>query len=253
MFSSYKFILIIFVFKIVLNEKSQRQIKAAIFDLDGTLLDTQKLYDEANQLMINKYGNGKSYDIDAKMVNHGAPPSIGNKFLIEAFQIKLSFDELIEKKNQYLQEKVKFCLPTEGAKEITHILKHKYGLKMGLATSSLKSSVDIKLANHQEWIKSDFDFMVTGDDKRVVNGKPNPDIFLLAAKELGVSIEECIIFEDAINGIQAGLNSGAPYVVALPEDIFLKKVDELIYDKTKTELILLKSLKDFDYSLLNKK
>ena len=70
-----------------------------------------------------KYGNGKSYDINAKMVNHGAPPSIGNKFLIEEFKIRLSFDELIEKKNQYLQEKVKFCLPTEGAKEITHILK----------------------------------------------------------------------------------------------------------------------------------
>ena len=250
MLSSWKLIIFFVVFIIELNQYTPRQIKAAIFDLYGTLLDSQKLYDEANQLMINKYGNGKKYDIDAKMVNHGAPPSIGNKFLIETFQIKLSFDELIDKKNQYFTEK--FCEPMEGAKEITHILKHKYGLKMGLATSSLKSSVDIKLRNHQEWINSDFDFIVTGDDKRVIKGKPNPDIFLLAAKELGVSIDECIIFEDAVNGIQAGLNSGAPYVIGLPESFFLEKVKELPYDKERTKLILLKSLKEFDYSLLKK-
>ena len=67
----------------------------------------------------------------------------------------------------------------ELTQEITHILKHKYGLKLGLATSSLKSSVDIKLSNLREWFDSDFEVIITGDDKRVLNGKPNPDIFLL--------------------------------------------------------------------------
>ena len=139
----------------------------------------------------------------------------------------------------------------EGAKEITHIFKHEYGFKMGLATSSLKSSVDIKLSNLREWFDSDFDIIITGDDKRVVKGKPNPDIFLLTAKELGVNIEECIIFEDAINGIHAALNSGASIVIGLPQPFFRKKVEELPYDKIRTKLYLLDSLKDFDYSLIN--
>ena len=97
--SSFKCIIIIlFIFKLILGQKNKRKIKAAIFDLDGTLLDSQKLYDEVNQIIINKYGNGKLYDIDSKMVNHGLPPLIGNKYLIETFQINLTIEELITKK-----------------------------------------------------------------------------------------------------------------------------------------------------------
>ena len=242
--------ILLYLLEIVISQDNQRKIKAAIFDLDGTLIDSQKLYDEINQLIINEYGNGRDYDFESKLINHGAPPSSGNKFLIEKFQIKLSYEELIKIKDQYLKEKLKFCLPMDGAKEITHIFKHKYGFKMGLATSSLKSSVDIKLSNQREWFDSDFDIIITGDDKRVVKGKPNPDIFLLAAKELGVRIEECIIFEDAINGIHAALNSGAPIVIGLPQSFFRKKVEELPYDKIRTKLYLLDSLKEFDYSLI---
>ena len=251
MFSSCKYIIILlFLFKIILTQKNKRKIKAAIFDLDGTLLDSQRLYDEVNQIIINKYGNGKLYDIDSKMVNHGAPPLIGNKYLIDTFKLNLTIEELIKKKDDFFKENIKLCLPMEGAKEITHILKHEYGFKMGLATSSVKTTVDIKLSNLKEWFDSDFDVIITGDDKRIFKGKPNPDIFLLTAKELGVDIEECIIFEDAVNGIQAGLNSGAPIVVGMPENFFKTKVEELPYDEEKTKLILVESLKEFDYSLI---
>ena len=250
MLPSYKFIILLYLFNIILNQHNKKQIKAAIFDLDGTLLDSQKLYDEVNQIIINKYGNGKLYDIESKMVNHGAPPLIGNKYLIDTFNIKLTVEELIKKKDDFFKENVKLCLPMEGAKEITHILKHEYGFKMGLATSSVKSSVDIKLSNLKEWFESDFDVIITGDDKRILKGKPNPDIFLLTARELGVDIEECIIFEDAVKGIQAGLKSGAPIVIGMPEYFFKEKVEELTYDKDKTKLYILESLRDFDYSII---
>ena len=243
-----KFILII-MFKNSLN-KLERKIKAAIFDLDGTLLDTQRLYDEANQIIINEYGNGKPYDVELQLKIHGSSPLFGNKYLLEYFEIRLTFEEFTKKKEQYLKDKITQCKPIEGVKDLTHKLKHKYGFKTAIATSSLKESADIKLINHQEWIKSDFDVIITGDDKRIVKGKPSPDIFLIAAKELGVRPEECIIFEDAVNGVQAGLNSGASIVIGLPDSNAKNIMENISYDKCKTQLYILDSFKDFDYSLL---
>ena len=244
------FIIFIIMFNNSLNTEPTTKIKAALFDLDGTLLDTQRLYDEANQMFIDKYGNGKLYDDELKVKIHGTNPSFGNKFLVNHFEMKLTPEEFTQKKDQFLLDKVKECKPMEGVKELTYILKHKYNLKTAIATSSLKNSVDIKLMNHQDWVKSDFDIIIYGNDKRVVNGKPSPDIFLVAAKELGVRPEECIIFEDAINGVQAALNTGASIVVGLPDPYVKNMMENLPYDKYKTKLCILNTFKEFNYSLI---
>jgi HAD superfamily hydrolase (TIGR01509 family) len=232
------------------NQESNKKIKAAIFDLDGTLLDTQRLYDEANQIVINQYGNGKPYDEELQIKIHGAPPSFGNKYLIEYFGIKLTMDEFMSKKDAYLKDRIPQCKPMEGVKELTHLLKHKYGLKLAIATSAFRNSTDIKLTNHKDWIKEDFDIIITGEDKRIKKGKPSPDIFLVAANDLGVKPGEYIIFEDAINGVQAGLSTGAAMVVGLPDDYAKNIMKDLPHDETRTKLYILKSYKDFDYSLL---
>ena len=225
-------------------------IKAALFDLDGTLLDTQRLYDEVNQQLINEYGNKKKYDFESQKNVIGCPANVVNKYLLEKFEVKLSSENYSKLKNEYLIEPLKNCDPMKGSKEITKNLKNKYGLKLAVCTSSPKSLWDIKINKHKEWFKNDFDLIITGDDKRIKKGKPNPDIFLLAANELGVKPEECIIFEDAVNGVEAGLNSEAKIVVAIPNSYFIKTIEELKYDKNKTKLCILNSLDDFDYSLL---
>ena len=139
----------------------------------------------------------------------------------------------------------------EGAEELTKNLKHKYGLKIAIATSSYKDSVDKKLSIHKKWIDSDFDLIITGEDKRIKSGKPSPDIFILAANSLGLKPEECIIFEDSMNGIKAAISSGAGIVVGLPANINTQYTMEIYqYDKYKTKFIILNSLKDFDYSVL---
>ena len=250
MFIFYKYIVISIIINISLNQEAKTKIKAAIFDLDGTLLDTQRLFDEVNQIVINQYGNGKLYDADSKLKIHGSSPAFGNKYLIEYFQINLTLQELGDKKDEYFKSRIPKCKSVEGVKELSDILRHKYGFKMAIATSSYKLTTDIKLTNHKEWIKSDFDVIITGEDKRIVKGKPDPDIFILAAKELGVKPEECIIFEDAVNGVKAGLNSGAAIVVGVPDSSARNIMENLPYDKTKTKLVILDSFKDFDYSLI---
>ena len=250
MTSFLKVIILIFMLNYSFSQESNKKIKAAIFDLDGTLLDTQRLYDEANQLVINQYGNGKPYDTELQVKIHGASPSFGNKYLIEYFGIKLTMDEFMSKKDAYLKDRIPQCKPMEGVKELTHLLKHKYGLKLAIATSAFRNSTDIKLTNHKDWIKEDFEIMITGEDKRIKKGKPSPDIFLVAANDLGVKPEECIIFEDAINGVQAGLNTGASIVVGKPDNYAKNIMKDLPHDETRTKLCILESFKDFDYSLL---
>jgi len=250
MTSFLEVIILIFMLNYSFAQESNKKIKAAIFDLDGTLLDTQRLYDEANQIVIDQYGNGKQYSPELQIKIHGAPPSFGNKYLIEYFEIKLTMEEFMNKKDEYLKDRIPQCKPIEGVKELTNLLKHKYGLKLAIATSSFKNSTDIKLTNHKDWIKEDFDIIITGEDKRIKKGKPSPDIFLVAANDLGVKPEECIIFEDAINGVQAGLNTGASLVVGLPDDYAKDIMKDLPHDDTRTKLCILKSFKDFDYSLL---
>lgn len=74
--------------------------------------------------------------------------------------------------------------------------------------------------------------IVTGDDPNVTNGKPAPDIYLEAAKRLGVHPSECLVFEDAITGAQSGKSAGCN-VVAVPDyrmekEQFMNVSDEII-------------------------
>ena len=250
-----KIIFLFFLFQINCEEiltKSNSKIKAAIFDLDGTLIDTQGIYDEVYQMLINKYGNGKPYTPEYKMFMHGASATFGNRFIMEQFKINITLEEFIEIKNNYIKEKIPLSQPMKGAKELTHNLKIKYRLKTAIATSSFKDSVEYKLSFYKNWIDSDFDMIITGEDKRIKSGKPSPDIFLLSAKILGINPQECIIFEDSLNGIKAAISSGAGIVVGLPDNISTKYVMENYqFDKYKTKFIILNSLMDFDYSILD--
>ena len=99
-------------------------------------------------------------------------------------------------------------------------------------------------------MNEDIDIIETSDDKRIKQGKPAPDIFILAAKELGLEPFECIVFEDAANGVQAAISAGVPIIVAIMEKEQRSSLDRLVYDKNRTKLIVLDSLDQFDFSLI---
>ena len=203
------------------------------------------------ELMINKYGNGKKFDWDTKIKTLGSPELVTAKIVVDTFEVKLTPEEFLEKRNAITPEYFKKCPFIEGAKEITDKFKKELKLKTALATSSSKINFDYKTFNKKEWIKEDFDAIVLGDDKRIKNGKPAPDIFILAAKEIGLKPNECIIFEDSIGGMKAAISSGAKIVIGIPDPHLRDKAEELVYDKNVTKLILLDKIKYFDWSIID--
>ena len=172
---------------------------SVIFDMDGTLLDTQKVvisawdYAGENQGIV---GVGNEIPNVCGMNKIGWSNYLRNKFP------KLDINSFIIDAGQYISENlvVKFM---PGAEKLLKFLK-KNNVKIALASGSSLNSVMHHL-NEVSAVEY-FDAIVGGNE--VINGKPAPDIFLLAAERLGVKPCECYVFEDSSNGIKAAYNAG---------------------------------------------
>lgn len=187
----------------------------ALFDLDGTLLDTEIIYATIHQEIINKYGDGKEYTWETRKIALGKTPRQAQEVVIKTHNVKINNDEFTEIKRKRLTQLFPTVKAFPKALEILKFFKAK-GLKVAIATSSYRSYLDMKMESNKEMLNY-VDAVVCGDDPNIKNGKPAPDIFIEAARVLGeTDMSKTIVFEDAINGVQAGRNAGA-FTVAIPD------------------------------------
>ena len=180
--------------------------KGAIFDMDGLLFDTERLYQESWLVIAREWG----------IIPDPAFPTAvcGTSGAHMRDVVREHYPEVdAEAYIQACLSRVAHILETDvpekpGIHELLTYL-HAQGVKIAVASSSLAHVVENNLRNAGVW--EYFDAVVTGE--QVKRGKPEPDIFLEAAKRLGLHPEECYVFEDGINGTRAGLAAGCATVM----------------------------------------
>ena len=183
--------------------------QAMIFDLDGTLLDTEPLYTEAAQAVLTPYGYVFSSELKRRII--GGDSLQGAKMTVEEYDLPISAYEFLSKRKVHLDSLFPKAQEIDGASEfLTHISKK--GIAPGLATSSHKFHCDMKI-NHRTW-RPLLRTVICGDDPELKQSKPAPDIFLLCASRMSVNPDETIAFEDSKNGVIAAKAAGMT-VIAL--------------------------------------
>ncbi len=180
--------------------------------MDGLLLDTEIIYTEVTQQIVGRFGKTFDWSIKANML--GRPSADSARYLVSALDLPISAQDYMVERDGLLREKFPHCNPLPGAERLIRHL-HSANIPIAVATSSVFELFELKITNHQDWFGL-FDKVVTGDDPDINNGKPAPDIFLVAAARLGIEPEQALVFEDAPSGLQAGVDAGMQ-VVAIPD------------------------------------
>jgi HAD superfamily hydrolase (TIGR01509 family) len=181
---------------------------AVLFDMDGTLIDSEPVWFETEVRLLAEFG----FELGPEHWEHvlGQPNEVSCKYLVKVSGIPLTWQELNEKIEAAMVEQLSQgfeLLP--GAKELLVELQAA-GMPTALVSASSRQIVDACLGA----IGADFfRHTVSGDD--VARSKPDPEPYLLAARLLGVDPADCVVIEDSRIGITAGSAAGCR-VLAVP-------------------------------------
>ena len=176
-------------------------IKAIIFDKDGTLHDTEKVYEQAWKAAGLEL-NVPDMETTIRDCTGTTIPWIAEYWAGKYPTIP--FEEYLPRRQFHYFRLLEQGIPVKkGAYEVLDYLKA-HGYRIGMATSTPWDTVKEHLERTD--MLSYFDTVVTGD--MIQNGKPAPDIYLLAAERLGVDPADCIGVEDSLNGVRAVAAAG---------------------------------------------
>ncbi|XP_039502496.1 probable pseudouridine-5'-phosphatase isoform X2 [Drosophila santomea] len=216
--------------------KVLRKVTHCVFDMDGLLLDTERLYTVATEMILEPYGKAYPFEVKEQVMGLQTEPLA--RFMVEYYDLPMSWEEYARQQRANTEILMRNAELMPGAERLLRHL-HANKIPFCLATSSGADMVELKTAQHRELFGL-FNHKVCGStDKEVVNGKPAPDIFLVAAARFGVppKASDCLVFEDSPNGVTAA-NSAGMQVVMVPDP-------RLSQEKTSHATQVLGSLADF--------
>ncbi len=182
-----------------------KRAEAVLFDLDGVVVRTDKLHFQAWQAVCD----AKEWDFDEKLNDllRGVPRMASLELILQRNSVSIEDKEkelLTDLKNLLYKDSLKTLTDADlmpGALELIRKLKEA-GAKLAICSSSRNAGM---VLDHLK-LRGLFEAVVTGNE--VSKAKPDPEIFLLGAKLLGVAPEACVVVEDAQSGVQAALAAG---------------------------------------------
>jgi beta-phosphoglucomutase family hydrolase len=184
---------------------SSRKISAAIFDFDGTLVDTMPIHYRAYRDVLAGYGVELAFDHFVAVTGGKALETIPR--MAGRALDTTTVAEIHRKKKELVRE---FFMTEHIVQLRTSMLLELVRGKMPIALASAGSREGIQIILARLGWDSVFRTLISGED--VMNGKPAPDAFLAAARGLGVDPHECLVFEDTAAGIAAAKSAGMEYI-----------------------------------------
>ncbi|XP_038119180.1 probable pseudouridine-5'-phosphatase isoform X2 [Culex quinquefasciatus] len=213
-----------------------RKVTHCIFDMDGLLLDTEKIYERILGDVCKSYNS--PYPWATRMRVLGTTEQRTVSIIVNDLKLSCTVDDFLKKFREKQLLELGGAPLLKGAERLVRHL-HQHNIPIALATSSGADSVEVKIKNHQELFAL-FNHKVMGSsDAEVKEGKPAPDIFLVAAKRFPDSPkpDQCLVFEDAPNGVTAGVSAGMQ-VVMVPDP-------HISEEQRKHATVVLDSLEEF--------
>ncbi len=187
-------------------------IQAVIFDLDGLLVNSERYWDQARQQMAAEVG--RDWNVDDHRATMGVSTRVWANYMIRRLELGLSPEEVESRIIGKMLELYRQGIPyLPGAIDAVDLALRHYPI--GLASGSPQVLIDAVTADPP--MRGKFKAIVGSD--RLPRGKPAPDVYLEAARQLEIKPEHCVCLEDSGNGILAGKAAGMK-VIAVPDARF---------------------------------
>lgn len=190
---------------------SKRKIRAVVFDLDGLMLNTEEVFFHAGTELLRRRGHAMTRELMSAML--GRRPQEGFRVLVDRLGLTETIDELLSESRTIFTALLEVHLTTMPG--LFELLERIEALRLpkGVATSSPRKYLEELLGRFD--LLRRFPLTLTAED--VTHGKPHPEIYLTAAKRLGVDPAQMLVLEDSEAGTKAGVAAGA-VVVSIPHE-----------------------------------
>lgn len=201
-------------------------IKGAVLDMDGLMIDSERVVYETWQRMMDE--NGYDYSFEVYLQTIGKRKNEVEKIYCNRYGSEFPYWDFAEQCHEsYLELLRSSGIPTKpGLFELLDFLKEN-GVKIALATSTSRETATLNLQT-TDTLRY-FDALVCGND--VTNGKPHPEVFLTAAERLGLPPGDCAAYEDSLTGIRSAHDAGMITVMVpdylQPDDDTLPLINHL--------------------------